>query len=226
MAARPKLEWKKKMVLCSRITIFKPPNPHSPLPNQITEKIKDIVCPFVLAMCYRWQGACGNVDSRLRHREEALWSADTLPTSVSNTHSCYLACCLEVRVDPSLRNAPSLVRVVGAAFRFTPSFYRLLLTIQLVGCWCFMSWQHLRSYQSCDSTHSWWLYSAAPDPQHLASHSVTLSWHWANHNLSYPSDKCKSLVWLDREPNSWSSTSGAQVLPLPASNIVQCLKIS
>ena len=40
---------------------------------------------------------------------------------------------------------------------------------------------------TCNSAHSWWLYSAAPGRQHhgLISHSVTLSWYWANQSLHY-----------------------------------------
>ena len=66
---------------------------------------------------------------------------------------------------------------------------------------------------SCDSVISWQLYSAAPPKpgcQHhnLISHSLTLSWHWANQSWLYPTnDVClarkwqvsilKSLVWFD-----------------------------
>ena len=50
---------------------------------------------------------------------------------------------------------------------------------------------------TCDSVHSWWLYSAAPlrpgsHHHDLISHSVTLSWHWANLSLPNPS-------WLGRD---------------------------
>ena len=65
----------------------------------------------------------------------------------------------------------------------------------LVVPWSFTSWQHLWSYQDCYQTcDSWQLYSAAPlwyqPAQHhdLISHSVTLSWHWANQYLPYPNN--------------------------------------
>ena len=59
----------------------------------------------------------------------------------------------------------------------------------------------------------------------LLSQSLTLSWQWANQYLPYPNNaECqarkrqvsilKSLVWLDWEPNSQSSTREACTLPI------------
>ena len=42
---------------------------------------------------------------------------------------------------------------------------------------------------TCDSAHSWWLYSAASLEHHdLLSHSVTLFWNWTNQSLPYPNN--------------------------------------
>ena len=64
---------------------------------------------------------------------------------------------------------------------------------------------------SCDSAHSWWLYSAA-SLGHQATGTMTcyltLSWHWANQSLPYPNNAKHyakkgqvSLVWLDQGSN-------------------------
>ena len=72
-----------------------------------------------------------------------------------------------------------------------------------------------------DSVHSWWLYSGPSLGNQTAStmtHSVTLSWHWANQFLLYPDNgKClarkqqvsilKSLVWLHPDSNPRGSNS-------------------
>ena len=67
---------------------------------------------------------------------------------------------------------------------------------------------------TCNSAHLWWLYSAASlghgkgHGAHWHSHSVILSWHWANESLPYPNNAeyqarkwqvsiVKSLVRLD-----------------------------
>ena len=89
--------------------------------------------------------------------------------------------------------------------------------VNLVICCGFTSWQLISACRwvlTCDSAHSWWLHSAAPLGDQVAStmtsfHSITLSWYWANQSMPYPfivdarvgSNKfqfCKSLVWMTR----------------------------
>ena len=42
-----------------------------------------------------------------------------------------------------------------------------------------------RQVPTCDSSQSWWVYSAAPLGNQTWCHSTLLSWHWANQSLSY-----------------------------------------
>ena len=62
---------------------------------------------------------------------------------------------------------------------------------------------------TCDSAHSWWLYSAAPLGNQFTSTMTWYPWHWAKQSLPYPNKASrlagkrqvsifKSLVWLDQ----------------------------
>ena len=105
------------------------------------------------------------------------------------------------------------------------------LTISFVQVWVWLLFYILatstvisRRIPTCDSTHSWWLYSTTSGHQHhnLLSHSVILSWHWANQcpNNAEHQDRerqvsiLKSLIWLNQvsnpqspDSNLWSSDS-------------------
>ena len=95
--------------------------------------------------------------------------------------------------------------------------YRLWVSTIKVNYWRSSSWQHVKSYRywqcklvatsSCCPT---W----RPGHQHhdLISHSVTLSWHWANQFLTYSNNTKRqarkrqvailmSLVWFDQGSN-------------------------
>ena len=70
----------------------------------------------------------------------------------------------------------------------------------------------------------WWCLTGRPDHQNhdLISHSVTLSWQWAEQSLAYSSNAerkwhvliCTWLLWLGREPNSRSSEHESRALPI------------
>ena len=80
-----------------------------------------------------------------------------------------------------------------------------------------------------DSAHSWWLFQCCPTGySHLLSHSVTLSWLWANQSLPYPNNAerqakkwqisiLKALVWLDQVSNPWAPDSNPGSLDSPIS---------
>ena len=90
--------------------------------------------------------------------------------------------------------------------------------------WLFTSWQQVISglLLTCDSVHSWWLHSVAllgnqaigtmtrfPTQSHYPDTEVT-SPILLILSARLESDKSqfyKSLVWLDQEPNSWSSAT-------------------
>ena len=97
--------------------------------------------------------------------------------------------------------------------------YREVNTVYLICLFLFLVFYILPTSKvlsgqvpTCDSAHSWWLYSAALLGNQATStmtHSVTLSWLWANQSLCHPNyAECRarkrqvtifnSLVWLDQ----------------------------
>ena len=106
----------------------------------------------------------------------------------------------------------------------TQRWIRIYWQQQVNSCWCFTPLQHLRlcqiEYQLVTvHTHGDSTVMATGKSEHWhhvpISHSITLSWYWANQSLPYPNNAecqartrnyqfCKSLVWLNQELNSWS----------------------
>ena len=110
----------------------------------------------------------------------------------------------------------------------------------LIGCWRFMSLQHLKSYQvryRLVTAHSWRFYSAAPLENQAAGimTQYPIQSHYPDTKVTSPcpillkvsvrleSDKdqfCMSLVWLDRAPNSWSPERDTRALSILPSHLV------